>query len=270
MITAFEQNKMPPQVIIHGDCWPVVYTTEHVVKTLLPGLQCETTFGLTTLSQRLNQAPDALLILCLRPREHIFLFYALKNVLLSHPALVICDELLFSDRVVLHNWGNIPVMLHQEYSVMVTRVRQEKCLFSVHSKLSRFLSAPQPATGFFAVPMIFNQPKRLMNYMELLIHRATVACRLTPAQQKLLQELHRGQNRLSDMTGILKSGKRKIWQDKDQLLMKLGMRNRLRELLYGTRFCMAEQRTGFIPPEKAKHLFETANLSAPGEENDRR
>ncbi|EHL2852768.1 transcriptional regulator, partial [Salmonella enterica subsp. enterica serovar Hvittingfoss] len=36
---------------------------------------------------------------------------------------------------------------------------------------------------------------------------------------------------------------------------KLGMRNRLRELLYGTRFCMAEQRTSFITPDEAEQLY---------------
>lgn len=37
-------------------------------------------------------------------------------------------------------------------------------------------------------------------------------------------------------------------KDKYRLLVKLGMRNRLRELLYGTRFCMNMQKTVFMAP----------------------
>lgn len=255
-------NDAPGHIIIHGDSWPVVSATEHMVKAILPADQCETTFGTSVLLQKLSRSPDALLILCLRPREHIFLFYALRNALLYHPALVISDELLFSDRVVLHNQGGIPAVLHQELTDTVSLVQQGKDLSPVKGRLADFLSDPQPATGLFAVPLIFNHPKRLMNYMSLLMHRATVACRLTPAQQRLLQEVHRGQHTLAGMTDILNSGKKKIWQDKDQLLIKLGMRNRLRELLYGTRFCLAEQRTEFIPPAEAGALSGTESFAA--------
>ncbi|EKF3855856.1 transcriptional regulator [Salmonella enterica] len=248
-------NAVPHHIIIHGDSWPVVSATEHMVKAILPAGRCETTSGTTALLQKLGRSLEASLILCLRPREHVFLFCALKNALLSHPALVISDELLFSDRVMLHNYGGIPVVLHQELTGTVTRLRQGYNPYPVKGVLAGFLSTPRPAMGLFAVPLIFNHPDRLMNYMSLLMYRATVSCGLTPAQQKLLQEVHRGQNRLADMTGILNSGKKKIWQDKDQLLMKLGMRNRLRELLYGTRFCMAEQRTRFITPDEAERLY---------------
>ncbi|HEC8924866.1 TPA: transcriptional regulator [Salmonella enterica subsp. enterica serovar Stanley] len=236
-------------VIIHGDCWPVVSATEHVVKALLPESRCESVYGLRALLQQLSRTPEALLILCLRPREHIFLFYALKNELLRHPALVISDELLFSDRVVLHNWGDIPAVFRQDLSDIVDCLRYRRPLTPAKGRLGDFLSDPKPATGFFTVPVIFNRPKRLMNYMSLLMYRATASCGLTPAQQKLLQEVHCGKLALSDMTGILNSGKKKIWQDKNQILIKLGMRNRLRELLYGTRFCMAGQQTAFMIPE---------------------
>ncbi|HHR4773410.1 TPA: transcriptional regulator, partial [Salmonella enterica] len=38
------------------------------------------------------------------------------------------------------------------------------------------------------------------------------------------------------------------------LLVKLGMKNRLYELLYGTRFCPDMQRTAFISPADGKKL----------------
>lgn len=247
-------SNLSSRIIIHGDCWPVVSATEQMVKAILPAGRCETTFGTAALLQKLAHSPDASLILCLRPREHVFLFYALKNALLSHPALVISDELLFSDRVVLHNYGDIPAVLHRELAGTVTRAQQKKPS-PADDRLAGFLYEPVPATGCFAVPLMFYHPKRLMNYMSLLMYRATVSCGLTPAQQKLLQEVHRGQNRLADMTEVLNSGKKKIWQDKDQLLMKLGMRNRLRELLYGTRFCESVQQTPFMAPEDGRQPY---------------
>lgn len=250
-------NDVSRYIIIHGDCWPVVSAAEHVVKAVQPASRCETTSGLTMLLQRLSREPDALLILCLRPREHIFLFYALKNILLSHPALVISDELLFSDRVVLHYQGDIPAVQHQALVGTVVRLRKGRSPYPVRGALADFLSDPQPATGLFAIPPIFNHPKRLMNYMSLLMYQATVSCGLTPAQQKLLQEVHRGRHTLSDMTEVLNAGRKKIWQDKDQLLMKLGMRNRLRELLYGTRFREDIQRTAFMTPVEVQSTGES-------------
>ncbi|EAA1980948.1 transcriptional regulator, partial [Salmonella enterica] len=86
------------QVIIHGDCWPVVSAVQAVVRAMRPECRCDIAESLPCLLQRLTGAPEAVLILCLRPREHIYLFYALKSLLLDHPVLVISDELLFSDR----------------------------------------------------------------------------------------------------------------------------------------------------------------------------
>ncbi|EBX2068622.1 transcriptional regulator, partial [Salmonella enterica subsp. enterica serovar Java] len=115
-----KHNPIPArQVIIHGDCWPVTTTVVHLVRSVLPGCECEATYTLPVLLQQLSRKPEAALILCLRPREHLFLFYALKQALLKHPVLVISDELLFSDRVVLHNWGDIPAVLHQEFAGMM-------------------------------------------------------------------------------------------------------------------------------------------------------
>lgn len=61
------------------------------------------------------------------------------------------------------------------------------------------------------------------------------------AQLRLLQEVYRGRGRLSALCGRLNTQEKQIWQDKYRLLVKLGMRNRLRELLFGTRFCKSLQ-----------------------------
>ncbi|EAO2873720.1 transcriptional regulator [Salmonella enterica subsp. enterica] len=243
------------QVIIHGDCWPVVSAMLAVVKGITPECRCEVAGSLPYLLQRLAREPEAALILCLRPREHIYLFYALKNMLLDHPVLVISDELLFSDRLVLHSWGDLPSVSYCEIQTIVSGLRKsDRCPYPPKGKLARFLSAPECATGFFEVPMIFNNPKRLMRYMSLLMHRATTSCGITRSQQKLLWALHKGHYSLSGMTNVLNKNEKQIWQDKNRLLIKLGMKNRQYELLYGTRFCPNTQRTAFISPANVKKL----------------
>ncbi|ECI3671077.1 transcriptional regulator, partial [Salmonella enterica subsp. diarizonae] len=88
-----EYNLTPArQVIIHGDCWPVVSAVQFVVKAMRPECRCDVADSLPCLLQSLTGTPEAVLILCLRPREHIYLFYALKNLLLDHPVLAISDE----------------------------------------------------------------------------------------------------------------------------------------------------------------------------------
>ncbi|EDV2894418.1 transcriptional regulator, partial [Salmonella enterica subsp. diarizonae] len=121
-------------------------------------------------------------------------------------------------------------------------------------RLADFLSSPAPVTGFPEVPQIFTSPKRLMNYMALLMHREMLACGVSPAQQRLLEEVYRGREKLSGLSGRLNVGERQIWQDKYRLLVKMGMRNRMRELLFGTRFCESLQRTLFMAPESAEHI----------------
>ncbi|EBU9316413.1 hypothetical protein DMO52_18730 [Salmonella enterica subsp. enterica serovar Amager] len=71
---------------------------------------------------------------------------------------------------------------------------------------------------------------------------------------RLLQEVYRGRGRLSSLCGKLNAREKQIWQDKYRLLVKLGMRNRLRELLSGTRFSEDMQRSPFMVPEKDELL----------------
>ncbi|EDQ0355436.1 transcriptional regulator, partial [Salmonella enterica subsp. enterica serovar Norwich] len=110
-----EHNRMPArQIIVYGDCWPVTIAVAHLVRRFLPGCNCETAYRLPVLLQQLRRKPEAILILCLHPREHLFLFYSLRQILPDYPVMVISDELFFSDRVVLKVYGGIPALLEQE------------------------------------------------------------------------------------------------------------------------------------------------------------
>ncbi|EGP2895081.1 hypothetical protein IYQ58_004920 [Salmonella enterica] len=71
---------------------------------------------------------------------------------------------------------------------------------------------------------------------------------------RLLQEVYRGRGKLSALSGRLNAGEKQIWQDKYRLLLKLGMKNRLHELLSGTRFSEDMQRSPFMVPEKDELL----------------
>ncbi|ELP5685412.1 hypothetical protein QTT33_004476 [Salmonella enterica] len=75
--------------------------------------------------------------------------------------------------------------------------------------------------------------------------RVTVNCGVTPGQRKLLEEVYKGQRSLSGMTTVL---------NKNRLLVKLGMKNRLYELFYGTRLCESRQLTPFMMPGEVKQL----------------
>lgn len=260
-MTRYKRKIPARQVIIHGDCWPVATAVAHLVRAVQPGCECEATYTLPVLLQQLSQKPEATLVLCLRPREHLFLFYALKQALLNHPALVISDELFFSDRLVLKMYGDIPVQQQQELTALLTRIQQQEQWPGgvtpsprITEKLTDFLSSPVPVTGFPEVPQIFTSPKRLLNYMALLMYREMLACGVSPAQQRLLNEVYRGRERLSGLSGRLNVGERQIWQDKYRLLVKMGMKNRLRELLYGTRFSQDIQRTPFMTPEDVEQI----------------
>ncbi|ECJ2314146.1 TPA: transcriptional regulator [Salmonella enterica subsp. salamae serovar 9,46:z4,z24:z39:z42] len=250
-----EHNRMPArQVIVYGDCWPVTIAVAHLVRTFLPGSNCETAYRLPVLLQQLRRKPEAILILCLRPREHLFLFYALRQTLPDCPVMIISDELFFSDWLVLKVYGGIPALLEQELAEMLIYARRGGqwsggARLEGAGELESFLLSPAPVTGFLEVPPIFNNPKRLMNYMDQLMHREILACGVSLAQLRLLQEVYRGRGRLSALCGRLDTQEKQIWQDKYRLLVKLGMRNRLRELLFGTRFCKSLQRTPFIAPQ---------------------
>ncbi|ELX5321578.1 transcriptional regulator [Salmonella enterica] len=247
-------NRMPVrQVIVHGDCWPVTTAVAHLVRVFLPDSDCESTYRLPALLQQLRRKPEAILILCLRPREHLFLFYALRQVLPEHPVMVISDELLFSDRVVLKLYGGVPALAEQALEEILIRVRRGEqwsggARLRVTGELDAFLLSPAPVTGFLEVPPVFNSPKRLMNCMDHLLYREMLACGVSPAQLRLLQEVYRGRGKLSALSGRLNAGEKQIWQDKYRLLLKLGMKNRLHELLFGTRFSEDMQRSPFMIP----------------------
>ncbi|ECK6787474.1 transcriptional regulator, partial [Salmonella enterica] len=163
------------------------------------------------------------------------------------------------DRVVLKLYGGVPALAEQALEEILIRVRRGEqwsggARLRVTGELDAFLLSPAPVTGFLEVPPVFNSPKRLMNCMDHLLYREMLACGVSPAQLRLLQEVHRNHRTLAALSGRLNAGEKQIWQDKYRLLLKLGMKNRLHELLFGTRFSEDMQRSPFMVPEKDELL----------------
>lgn len=254
--------KMPASrnVILYGDCWPVVSAVQSLTTTILPDSECRAIFDLPSLIAQLTVEPRAALILCLRPREHVFLFYALRQELFDHPALVISDEIFFNDRLMLRVWGDLPCMMHDELSMMVTS--QQLCEFLTvpsgycpeKSLLAEFLQSPTLPVGFSEVPQIFHLEAPLMDYMSLLIYREMLDRKITPFRMRMLQAIWSGFQTRDELITELDAPKSKIWNEKHRLLMQLEMPARLRDILYGTRFCSFLQRTEFISPAEVENM----------------
>lgn len=250
-------------IIIFGDCWPVVSAVESVIMTIHPECVCNTVTDLSSLIYQLTCKPQALLILCLHPREHIFLFYALREELVYHPTLVISNELFLSDRLILSAWGDIPCMLHKELEPMITSLCPER------NALTGFLIAPCLPSGFSEVPQIFHLKERLMDYMSLLMYREMLNRGLTPFRMRLLEAIWTGYLTHNELAEILDEPRRKIWNEKYRLLNQLGIPgNRLRETLYGTRFCLFLQKTPFMSLSEAGNIRENARSSQTGASKD--
>lgn len=247
-------------IILHGDCWPVVSTVQSLITTILPDSQIKVLPDLPSLIQHLTLYPRAVLILCLRPREHVFLFYALRQELFDHPALVISDEILFNDKLMLRVWGDLPCMMHDELSMMVTS--QQLCdLLTVSpahcpekSLLTDFLKSPSLPGGLSEVPQIFHLEEPLMDYMSLLLYREMLDRKITPFRMRMLQAIWSGLQTRDELIAELDAPKSKIWNEKHRLLKQLDMDARLRNILYGARFCSFLQRTAFMSPAEAEHL----------------
>lgn len=256
-------------LIVFGDCWPVVSAVRHVAGTVLPGYRCETVREPQILIQQLARTPQAALILCLRPREHLFLLHTLTKELSCHPALVISDNLFFSDRLALRIWGQLTVMTHQ--ALLPVILYQQLCELTPatprcpeQGKLTDFLLHPLLPAGKDDMPPQFHLEERLTDYLSLLMYRAMLERGLTAFRMRLLQAMWSGCQNLNDLAGYMGADKRKIWNEKYRLQTQLDLKGHLPELLYGTRFCPFLQRTPFIPPAEAERWRQEAGtLSHP-------
>ncbi|HBR1256084.1 TPA: hypothetical protein L9L01_004924, partial [Klebsiella pneumoniae] len=94
----------------------------------------------------------------------------------------------------------------------------------------------------------------LMDYMSLLIYREMLDRKITPFRMRMLQAFWSGFQTRDELITELDAPKSKIWNEKHRLLIQLEMPARLRDILYGTRFCSFLQKTEFISPAEVEEI----------------
>ncbi|EHP1587801.1 transcriptional regulator [Salmonella enterica] len=248
-MTEHRQLKRQGTVIIFGDCWPVVSAVQGVIQEKCPSRRCVQAHDLTGLAGRLSSGYVAGLIFCLRPREHLFLFYALRTYLNDIPGLVICDEVLFTDRVMLKCVGNIPVMAHRQLQDMIT----DNGSRAGKNPLVSFMSIP-PAGRREKLPGIFDHQEGLLNYLQGLVHNERERLGVTPFQQQLLQEMSDGCQSLVSLSDRLCCGEKRVSYERRCIPVRLGMSPGLYNLLYAALFSESVQRTSFMTPATFNYL----------------
>ncbi|EAO5528003.1 transcriptional regulator [Salmonella enterica subsp. enterica serovar Monophasic] len=91
-------------VLIYGDLWTDCCAMEAIVRryTLEQVRQYD---SVSALLKGLQRSSGAGLILCLRPHEHVYLFYRLRRWLNGRRVLVVTDRMYYSDRSVMQYFG---------------------------------------------------------------------------------------------------------------------------------------------------------------------
>ncbi|EEP0997555.1 hypothetical protein HAY25_004633 [Salmonella enterica] len=264
MTIRYVQVTRPETVVLYGDCWPVMSAVQAVVQALHPSYRCVQVYDTINLSRQLSSGTPAGLIFCLRPREHLFLFYAVKNCLQYIPSMIVCDEIYFTDNIMIKTTGNIPVMTHGPLAEMVRQYRhgERAGLFS-HLKessnvLATFVAKPCLPEHACELPDIFDTQEMLMGYLQGLAYNELSKAGITLFQQRILRGMRGGSQSLEALSTLSGRGEKRVSHERKMLPVRLGMPSRLPALLYGTQFYEAIQRTPFTLAETFNLHTETA------------
>ncbi|EPC0218933.1 hypothetical protein ACRV89_004662 [Salmonella enterica subsp. enterica serovar Newport] len=249
-MTECSLSKSPETVIIFGEYWPVVSAVRSVIQGSGLSGRCIQVHTIPELTAQLFSGNVTRMIFCLRPREHVFLFYALKRYLSCIPLLIICDDVFFTDRVMLQCIGVVPVMQHSELQVLITGSRGRRSVGKLPEGhiLSHFLTTGYTEDKRCELPDIFDNPDDLMSYLQDIARDKRKKQGLTFFQERLLQEMSDGYQSLELLSQRLCCGQKKVSRERRLLPMKLGMSPGLSALLYGSLFCNTVQKTKFHFP----------------------
>ncbi|ECJ2556731.1 TPA: transcriptional regulator [Salmonella enterica subsp. enterica] len=91
-------------VLIYGDLWTDCHTMKAFISRdrLISARICE---SVSDLLHKLSHLPQACLILCLRPHEHVYLFYNIRCWLKKRKVLIVTDRMYYSDQCVVRYFG---------------------------------------------------------------------------------------------------------------------------------------------------------------------
>lgn len=246
-------------MIIHGDNWPLVEGLLHSGKEVLPEHPVYTSHTPSELFTLLSEHPDAGLILCLQPREHIFLFYALSDFLRHTQAVVLCDSVYLTDRVVMEIWNCIPadippaipagiplrdILRRGEQSAAGKRILMSRLTYGYPSGYrSRFrgIAAHNSAPLFLGT---FHDGNDLTGAMNLYLQEYMAGAGVSVFQRKILEGLLAGKTApcIAESMGVSTG---KVENHKTMMLSRLGMPGFPHAVLYGMKFHSVLQRTPF-------------------------
>ncbi|HAV0158268.1 TPA: hypothetical protein JFV33_005316 [Salmonella enterica] len=234
-------------VIIHGDNWPLVEGLRHPGKEVLSYRRIYVSHTPSELFTLLSEYPDAGLVLCLQPREHIFLFYALSGFLRYTQATVVCDSVYFTDRVVMDMWNSIPadiplrdILNRGERSAGRKRIFMSRLTSGYRSHI-RTVAGHNSAPLF---PGTLYDGNNLIDAMNLYLQEYMARAGVSVFQRKILEALLEGKKAscIAESMGVSPG---KVENHKTMMFSRLGMPCFPHAVLYGMKFHLALQRTLF-------------------------
>lgn len=234
------ENNSESSLIIHGDNWPLVEGLCQIGGRMVTEYRIYASHTPRELFTLLYEHPDAMLTLCLKPREHLFLFYALSAFFRHTPATVLCDSFYFSDHVVMDMWNCFPVnrstwcSLRNEESPEIWR------LFLTYLTTCRKLKK-QLAPLFVGIVYDENDFIEIMNQC-LLEH--IIRAGVSVFQVKILQAILEGKT-ISCIAKSMGVNEGKIKNHKIMMFSRLNTPSAPHALLFGMKYHLGLQRTLF-------------------------
>ncbi|EFP3681045.1 hypothetical protein HPX80_004633 [Salmonella enterica] len=236
-------------IIVYGDNWPVVSAVRGIAEILMPDCHFHSCHSLCTLRELQHKISGTRFIFCLRPREHVYLFWFLTRILSSAPLLVITDNLLPADRVVLKVSARAVTVSHDElaslYSGLCTghyprqAVKENPLVTGL-----TLLTGPGFTTRVESLPVVFSNGSDLISFMNELLQQYMQQKGVSRLQLKILEKM-RSEPGLKALAIALDISLKTLSYNKANALSKLGVSGKDYLAMYGTHFCQECQRTPF-------------------------
>ncbi|EAO4206308.1 transcriptional regulator [Salmonella enterica] len=91
-------------VLVYGDLWTDCCAMAAIARSH-SSESVRICDSVSSLLLHLSREPEIGLILCIRPHEHVYLFYNLRHLLRNRMVLVVTDQMYYSDRCVMRYFG---------------------------------------------------------------------------------------------------------------------------------------------------------------------
>ncbi|EBV7091030.1 hypothetical protein XU01_002249 [Salmonella enterica subsp. enterica serovar Oranienburg] len=238
-------------IIVYGDCWPVVSAISSIAEIIMPDCHFHSCYSINVLKKLQKDISDARFIFCLRPREHVCLFYFLTHTLSRSPLLVITDSLLPTDRVVLKTSACAVTVNHSQVYSLYTSLSSERHCQTVkeNALVSGLTLLTEP--GFISrvegLPMVFSNGIDLISFMNECLQQYMQQKGVTRLQLKILEKM-RSEPTLKSLATTLDISIKNLSYNKAYALNKLGVAGKDYLAMYGTHFCQKCQKTSFSVP----------------------